>query len=129
MRDAFSWVSMAPLLQAKELKSKYTGVSSDMMRNRLGGSSAGGSTGVHHDVPLSCSAMLQMQLKQQHIVSAPCSAMATPRLFMAGGRYYDDDDDDDIYATRESRNGGSRGDRGAIGQSSRSESDPMEATR
>lgn len=31
-------------MQAKELKSKYTGVSSDMMRNRLGGSSGGGSS-------------------------------------------------------------------------------------
>lgn len=48
---------------------------------------------------------------------------------MIAGRYYDDEEDDDVYATRESRNGGTRGDRGAIGQSSRSGSDPMEATR
>jgi hypothetical protein len=46
-----------------------------------------------------------------------------------GGRYYDDEEDDDVYASRESRNGGTRGDRGAIGQSSRSGSDSVEATR
>lgn len=50
--------------------------------------------------------------------------------YSTGRRYYDDDEDDDIYAKRESRNGGAAsGDRGAIGQSSRSDSDPMEATR
>ena len=33
------------MLQAKDLKSKYTGVSSDVMRTRQGGSSTGGSGG------------------------------------------------------------------------------------
>jgi ENTH domain len=45
---ALLMVRQIALLQAKELKSKYTGVSSDMMRNRLGGSSAGGLSGAHH---------------------------------------------------------------------------------
>ncbi len=43
--------------------------------------------------------------------------------------HYDDEDEDDIYATREPHNGGgARGDRGAIGQSSR-DGDPVEATK
>ena len=44
-----AWLPL--LLQAKDLKSKYTGVSSDMMRTRQAGSSTGGSGGEHQCAP------------------------------------------------------------------------------
>ena len=102
-----------------------------MMRTRTGGSAAGGSTGAQCCKASSCTFMLLLLILTERC----CMPIHSGRLYLnvfsprTGGRYYDDEDDDDVYATRESRNGGARGDRGAIGQSSRSEADPMEATR
>lgn len=58
-------------VQAKELKSKYTGVSSDMMRNRSGGgggSSGGVQTGLH--LFCSCKAALRSTHALPHAASA-----------------------------------------------------------